>query len=39
MLVLDVGQIYNGPYCGLLLGFMVRALLASRSDRADPDAH
>ncbi len=22
MLVLDLGQIYNGPYCGLLLGFM-----------------
>ena len=22
MLVLDLGQIYNGPYCGLMLGFM-----------------
>jgi crotonobetainyl-CoA:carnitine CoA-transferase CaiB-like acyl-CoA transferase len=22
MLVLDLGQVYNGPYCGLLLGFM-----------------
>jgi len=22
MLVLDLGQIYNGPYCGLTLGFM-----------------
>ena len=22
MLVLDLGQIYNGPYCGMLLGFM-----------------
>jgi formyl-CoA transferase len=22
VLVLDLGQIYNGPYCGLLLGFM-----------------
>src|SRR4029078_7619630 len=27
MLVLDLGQIYNGPYCGLQLGFMgARAL-------------
>jgi crotonobetainyl-CoA:carnitine CoA-transferase CaiB-like acyl-CoA transferase len=22
ILVLDLGQVYNGPYCGLLLGFM-----------------
>ena len=22
MLALDLGQIYQGPYCGLLLGFM-----------------
>jgi hypothetical protein len=22
MLALDLGQVYNGPYCGLLLGFM-----------------
>jgi formyl-CoA transferase len=22
VLVLDLGQVYNGPYCGLLLGFM-----------------
>ena len=33
MLVLDLGQIYNGPYCGLLLGFMGARVLDWLSDQ------
>lgn len=35
MLVLDLGQIYNGPYCGLLLGFMGARLLKIESPEGD----
>jgi crotonobetainyl-CoA:carnitine CoA-transferase CaiB-like acyl-CoA transferase len=35
MLVLDLGQIYNGPYCGLLLGFMGARVLKIESPEGD----
>jgi CoA:oxalate CoA-transferase len=34
-LVLDLGQIYNGPYCGLLLGFMGARVLKIESPEGD----
>src|SRR5438046_10139561 len=35
MLVLDLGQIYQGPYCGLLLGFMGARVLKIESPEGD----
>ncbi len=35
MLVLDLGQIYNGPYCGLLAGIHGRAGLKIESPEGD----
>jgi crotonobetainyl-CoA:carnitine CoA-transferase CaiB-like acyl-CoA transferase len=35
MLVLDLGQIYNGPYCGLLLAFMGARVLKIESPDGD----
>src|SRR5262245_59744114 len=35
MLVLDLGQIYQGPYCGLLLGFMGARVLKTESPEGD----
>ena len=35
MLVLDLGQIYNGPYCGLLLGFMGARVLKVEAPEGD----
>src|SRR5438445_7266424 len=35
MLVLDLGQIYQGPYCGLLLGFMGARVLKIESLEGD----
>src|SRR2546425_7523217 len=35
MLVLDLGQIYNGPYCGLLLGFMGARVLKIEAPEGD----
>src|SRR2546426_320478 len=35
MLALDLGQIYNGPYCGLLLGFMGARVLKIESPEGD----
>src|SRR5499426_4749042 len=35
MLVLDMGQIYQGPYCGLLLGFMGARVLKIESPDGD----
>ncbi len=35
MLVLDLGQIYNGPYCGLLLGFMGARVLKIEPPEGD----
>jgi CoA:oxalate CoA-transferase len=34
-LVLDLGQIYNGPYCGLLLGFMGARVLKIEPPEGD----
>ena len=36
MLVLDLGQIYNGPYCGLQLGFMGARVLKIEPLRIGP---
>src|SRR2546426_9597571 len=35
VLVLDLGQIYNGPYCGLLLGFMGARVLKIEPPEGD----
>jgi CoA:oxalate CoA-transferase len=35
MLVLALGQTYNGPYCGLLLGFMGARVLKIESPEGD----
>ena len=35
MLALDMGQIYQGPYCGLLLGFMGARVLKIESPEGD----
>ena len=35
MLVLDLGQIYNGPYCGLMLGFMGARVLKIEPPEGD----
>src|SRR3989442_12803373 len=35
MLVLDLGQIYNGPYCGLLIGFMGGRVLKIEGPEGD----
>ena len=35
MLVLDLGQIYNGPYCGLLLAFMGARVLKIEPPEGD----
>src|SRR5262247_1408957 len=35
LLVLDLGQIYNGPYCGLLLGFMGARVLKIEGPEGD----
>jgi CoA:oxalate CoA-transferase len=35
MLVLDLGQIYNGPYCGLLLGFMGARVIKIEAPEGD----
>ncbi|WP_422001194.1 CaiB/BaiF CoA transferase family protein [Reyranella sp.] len=35
MLVLDLGQIYNGPYCGLQLGFMGARVLKIEPPEGD----
>src|SRR5262245_12541192 len=35
MLVLDMGQIYNGPYCGLLLGFLGARVLKIEPPEGD----
>ncbi len=35
MLVLDLGQVYNGPYCGLLLGFMGARVLKIEPPEGD----
>src|SRR4029453_18801400 len=35
MLVLDLGQIYNGPYCGMLLGFMGARVLKIEPPEGD----
>jgi formyl-CoA transferase len=35
MLVLDLGQIYNGPYCGLLLSFMGSRVLKIEPPEGD----
>jgi crotonobetainyl-CoA:carnitine CoA-transferase CaiB-like acyl-CoA transferase len=35
MLALDLGQIYNGPYCGLLLGFMGARVLKIEAPEGD----
>src|SRR5947199_7207502 len=35
MLVLDLGQVYNGPYCGLLLGFMGARVLKIEGPEGD----
>jgi crotonobetainyl-CoA:carnitine CoA-transferase CaiB-like acyl-CoA transferase len=35
MLVLDLGQVYNGPYCGLLLGFMGARVLKIEAPEGD----
>jgi CoA:oxalate CoA-transferase len=35
MLVLDMGQIYNGPYCGLQLGFMGARVLKIEPPEGD----
>jgi len=35
MLVLDLGQIYNGPYCGLLMGFMGARVLKIEAPEGD----
>src|SRR5256885_10273215 len=35
LLVLDLGQIYQGPYCGLLLGFMGARVLKIESPEGD----
>lgn len=35
ILVLDLGQIYNGPYCGLLLGFMGARVLKIEAPEGD----
>src|SRR5947208_13658447 len=35
MLVLDLGQIYQGPYCGLLLGFMGARVLKIEGPEGD----
>ena len=35
MLVLDLGQIYNGPYCGLLAGFMGARVIKIESPEGD----
>ena len=35
MLVLDLGQIYNGPYCGLLLGLMGARVLKIEAPEGD----
>ena len=35
MLVLDLGQIYNGPYCGLTLGFMGARVLKIEPPEGD----
>ena len=35
MLVLDLGQIYNGPYCGLLLSFMGARVLKIEAPEGD----
>ena len=35
MLALDLGQIYQGPYCGLLLGFMGARVLKIESPEGD----
>jgi crotonobetainyl-CoA:carnitine CoA-transferase CaiB-like acyl-CoA transferase len=34
-LVLDLGQVYNGPYCGLLLGFMGARVLKIEAPEGD----
>ena len=34
-LVLDLGQVYNGPYCGLLLGFMGARVIKVEPPRGD----
>src|SRR2546429_2496036 len=35
MLVLDLGQIYNGPYCGLLLSFLGARVLKIEAPEGD----
>jgi CoA:oxalate CoA-transferase len=35
MLALDLGQVYNGPYCGLLLGFMGARVLKIEPPEGD----
>src|SRR6266704_5475034 len=35
MLVLDLGQVYNGPYCGLLLSFMGARVLKIEAPEGD----
>src|SRR6266849_1416394 len=35
VLVLDLGQVYNGPYCGLLLGFMGARVLKIEPPEGD----
>jgi len=35
MLVLDLGQVYHGPYCGLLLSFMGARVLKIEPPEGD----